>query len=151
MSDLAARNKKAFHDYDVLETLETGIVLAGSEIKSIRNGKAGLSGSYAAFDDSGELWVIGMSIAEYPQARDNQDPHRKRKLLAHGRELLRLRRKIEEKGLTLIPLDVHYSNGIAKITLGLCRGRRSYDKRQEIARREEGRRIDAVLKARRRG
>jgi SsrA-binding protein len=149
MTDPSIRNRRARHDYEVLETLEVGLVLVGSEVKSIRDGKAGLAGSYASFDDSGELWVIGMHIAEYSQARDNHEPLRKRKLLAHSRELLRLRRKVDEKGLTLIPLDLHFTGGVAKITLGLCRGRKSWDKREEIARREESRKIESTMKSRR--
>jgi SsrA-binding protein len=145
----AAKNRRAWHDYEVLESIEVGMVLLGSEIKSIRDGKISLAGSYASFDDDGELWATGMSIAEYPQARDNHDPHRRRKLLAHKRELLRLRRRVDEKGLTLIPLDVHFTDGRAKLQLGLCRGRREHDKRDDIARREDERRMQAAMKARR--
>jgi SsrA-binding protein len=149
MTDISIRNRRARHDYDILETLEVGLVLVGSEIKSIRDGKAGLAGAYASFDDSGQLWVIGMHVAEYPQARDNHAPLRRRKLLAHSRELQRLRRKVDEKGLTLIPLDIHFTSGVAKIQLGLCKGRRAWDKREEIARREENRRIESTMKSRR--
>jgi SsrA-binding protein len=149
MTEASVRNRRARHDYEILETLEVGLVLVGSEVKSIREGKAGLAGAYASFDDSGELWVVGMHVAEYPNARDNHDPLRRRKLLAHSREIHKLRRKVEEKGLTLIPLDIHFSGGVAKITLGLCRGRRSWDKREAIARREENRRIESTMKTRR--
>jgi SsrA-binding protein len=149
MTDISIRNRRARHDYDILETLEVGLVLVGSEIKSIRDGKAGLAGAYASFDDSGQLWIIGMHVAEYPQARDNHVPLRRRKLLAHSRELQRLRRKVDEKGLTLIPLDIHFTSGVAKIQLGLCKGRRAWDKREEIARREENRRIESTMKSHR--
>ncbi|NLP05182.1 SsrA-binding protein SmpB [Candidatus Fermentibacteria bacterium] len=147
--ETTARNRKAWHDYEVLESLEVGIVLAGSEIKSIRDGRVYLTGSYAQFDDEGELWAIQMHVGEYPQARDNHDPHRPRKLLAHRRELLRLRRRVEEKGLTLIPLDVHFSRGRAKILLGLCRGKRQHDRREDMAKRDDERRMQAVMKSRR--
>lgn len=148
---IVARNRKARHDYFILMSLEVGIVLVGSEIKSIRNGKVSLQGSYASFDDHGELWVHGMRIAEYAQARDNHEPGRKRKLLAHGSELRKLRRKVEEQGLTLVPLDVHLAGGVAKLELGLCRGKKSRDKRADMAEREARRRMDAALKAGRRG
>lgn len=149
MTGISIRNRRARHDYDVLESLEVGLVLVGSEVKSIRDGKAGLAGAYASFDDSGQLWVIGMHVAEYSQARDNHDPLRRRKLLAHSRELMRLRRKVDEKGLTLIPLDIHFTSGVAKILLGLCKGRREWDKREQIARREENRRMESTMKTRR--
>ena len=143
---ILVRNRRAKHDYHVLEALEVGLVLVGSEIKSIRNGKASLKGSYAAFDDSGELWVIGIHVSEYAEARDNHDPDRKRKLLAHSSELRKIRRKVVEKGVTLIPLDIHLSRGRAKLLLGLCRGKRQYDKRAAMAERDEKRRLDAAMK-----
>jgi SsrA-binding protein len=148
---IVARNRKARHDYFILESLEVGLVLAGSEIKSIRNGKVSLQGAYASFDDDGELWVHEMHIAEYPEARDNHQPGRKRKLLAHRSELRKLRRRADEQGLTLIPLDVHLSRGKAKLELGLCRGKKMHDKRAAIARREADRKIEAAVKSRRRG
>jgi SsrA-binding protein len=142
-----ARNRRARHDYHILESIEMGIVLAGSEIKSIRAGKVSLAGAYAQFDDNLELWAHGMHIAEYPEARDNHDPDRTRKLLAHSRELRKTRRKVEEKGITLIVLDVHISeSGRAKVQVGLCRGKTKYDKRSDIADRDSRRRIDAAMK-----
>ncbi len=121
-------------------------MLKGSEIKSIRARKVSLKGAYASFNDGGELWVHGMHVAEYAQARDNHDPDRNRKLLAHSSELRKLRRKVEEKGLTLIPLDVHLSSGRAKMQLGVCRGKRVYDKRAALAERDEKRKIAAAMK-----
>ncbi|MBN1435389.1 SsrA-binding protein SmpB [Candidatus Fermentibacterales bacterium] len=144
---ILARNRKARHDYFVLETMEVGLVLVGSEIKSIRNGKVSLQGSYASFDADGQLWLKDMHVAEYPQARDNHDPSRRRKLLAHASELRKLRRKTMEQGLTLVPLDVHLRDGRAKIELGLCRGKRLYDKRADIAERDAKRRIEAAHKS----
>lgn len=149
MKETIARNKRAFHDYEVLDTVEVGIVLRGTEARSIRDGGSGLAGSYASFDDRSQLWVIGMHVPEYHQASENHPPNRRRKLLAHRRELDRLKRKIEEKGLTLIPLDLHYSNGIVKMLLGICRGRKEHDRREDIARRDDQRRMDAAMKARR--
>jgi SsrA-binding protein len=144
---IAARNRKARHDYHVVDTLETGLVLVGSEIKSIRAGKVSLSGSHAGFDDSGELYVWGMTVAEYPEARENHIPDRPRKLLAHVRELRRLARQVEEKGMTLIPLDVHFSErGQAKLLLGVCRGKKQFDKRADLAERDSQRRLQAAMK-----
>ena len=144
---IVARNRRARHDYHIQESIEMGLVLVGSEIKSIRTGKISLVGAYAQFDEGLELWVHGMRIAEYPEARDNHEPERKRKLLAHSRELKKIRRKVEEKGVTLIPLDVHItSRGRAKIQIGLCKGKTKYDKRSDIADRDSKRRMDAAMK-----
>ncbi len=142
-----ARNRRARHDYHIMETIEMGMVLLGSEIKSIRSGKVSLVGAYAQFDDNLELWVHGVHIAEYPEARDNHEPDRCRKLLAHGKELKKIRRKVEEKGVTLIALDVHLSEGgRAKIQIGLCKGKTKYDKRSDIADRDSKRRMDVAMK-----
>ncbi len=149
MKETVAKNRRAFHDFEVIESLEVGISLRGSEARSVRDGGPGLSGAYASFDDRGQLWIVGMHIPEYQMARDNHDPNRRRRLLAHAHELVRLRRKIDEKGLTLIPLDIHYSRGRVKILLGLCRGRKTHDRREEIARRDDRRRIEAAMKGRR--
>jgi SsrA-binding protein len=149
MKETIAKNRRAFHDFEVVDTLETGLVLTGTEARSVRDGGSGLSGSYAMFDDRGQLWVIGMHIPEYGMARDNHDPHRKRKVLAHSAELARLRRRVDEKGLTLVPLDLHYAGGRVKLTLGLCRGRKSHDRRDAIAERDDRRRMEAAMKARR--
>ena len=146
-SRIVARNRRARHDYHIQESIEMGLVLVGSEIKSIRAGKISLVGAYAQFDEGLELWVHAMRIAEYPEARDNHEPERKRKLLAHFRELKKIRRKVEEKGVTLIPLDVHItSRGRAKIQIGLCKGKTKYDKRSDIAERDSKRRMDAAMK-----
>ena len=142
-----ARNRKARHDYHILESIEMGLVLEGSEIKSLRAGKVSLAGAYAQFDQNLELWVHGMHISEYAEARDNHDPDRPRKLLAHRKELRKIRRKVEEKGITLIPLDVHInSRGRAKIQVGLCKGKSKHDKRSDIADRDSKRRIEAAMK-----
>jgi SsrA-binding protein len=144
---IVARNRRARHDYHIMESIEMGLVLVGSEIKSIRGGQVSLAGAYAQFDDKLELWVQGMHISEYPEARDNHDPDRPRKLLAHSRELRKIRRKVEEKGITLIALDVHISEGgRAKLQLGLCKGKSKFDKRADIAERDSNRKIDAAMK-----
>jgi len=145
-----SRNRKARHDYHVLSSMEVGIVLVGSEIKSIRSGRVSLSGSYASFDDRGELWIHHMHIAEYPQARDNHEPYRDRKLLAHSNQLRRMRRLVREKGNTLVPLDVHLSNGKAKLELGVCTGKKQHDRRQEIARKDADMAIRKQMKERNR-
>lgn len=142
-----ARNRKARHDYHVLESIEMGLVLVGSEIKSIRAGKVSIAGAYAQFDDNYELWLREAHIAEYPEARDNHDPDRPRKLLAHRKELRKIRRKVEEKGVTLIALQVHITpQGRAKAMIGLCRGKTKYDKRADIADRDSKRRVEAAMK-----
>ena len=142
-----ARNRRARHDYLILESIEMGLVLAGSEIKSIRAGKVSLVGAYAQFDENLELWVHGMHVAEYPEARDNHVPDRTRKLLAHSKELKKIRRKVEEKGIALIALDVHLTDGgRAKIQIGLCRGKTKYDKRSDMADRDGQRRIEVAMK-----
>lgn len=143
---IIARNRKARHEYEILDTVETGLVLEGSEIKSIREGKISLSGSYASLDDNGELWVHQMHIAEYPQARDNHEPYRDRKLLAHRKQLKKMGRLVREKGYTLIPLDVHLKGGRAKLELGMCRGKKQYDKRRDIAARDNERKIRTEMK-----
>lgn len=150
-SKILARNRKARHEYSILSTLEVGLVLVGSEIKSIRAGKVSLSGSYASFDDKFELWVHHMHIAEYPEARDNHDPYRRRKLLAHASQLRKIRRMVQEKGHTLIPLDVHLSDGKAKLELGFCRGKKQYDKRAELAKRDADLNLRRAIKRESRG
>ena len=142
-----ARNRKARHEYHVLESIEMGLVLLGSEIKSIRAGRVTIAGAYAQFDDNFELWLRGAHISEYAEARDNHDPDRPRKLLAHRRELRWIRRKVEEKGITLVALQVHISTrGRAKVQIGLCRGKTKYDKRADIADRDSKRRVEAAMK-----
>ena len=145
-SKVIARNKKAFHDYHILETFEAGIVLTGTEIKSIRQGKVNLKDAYARID-KGELFIVGMHISPYEQGnRFNADPTRTRKLLMHKREINRLLGQTKLKGLTLVPIDVHIRNGFAKIQLALARGKKLYDKRQAAAERDAKRMIERRLK-----
>ena len=139
MSDpkVLAVNRKARHDYEILETMEAGIVLTGGEIKSVRDGRVQLRDGYAQIIRD-EAWLENVHISPYEQAaRDNPPPIRRRKLLLHKREILRLIGKTHEKGLTLVPLEVYLARGRAKVRLALARGRREYDKRQVIAEREE--------------
>jgi len=145
-----AKNRKALHEYHVLSSIEVGLALVGSEIKSIRAGRVSLTGSFASFDDRGELYVHGMHIAEYAQARDNHDPYRDRKLLAHKAQLKRMERTVREKGNTLIPLDVHMRRGKAKMELGVCTGKKRHDQRSDIARKDANMQIRRELKRRNR-
>ena len=133
---IIAQNRRARFDYSVDETLECGIVLEGSEVKSLRLGKVSFPDGYAAFKD-GELWLYNVNISEYSfSSMFNHDPHRPRKLLAHAHELKRLKRRVEEKGYTLIPLDFHFNKGRVKVELGLCKGKKMADKRDAIRDRE---------------
>lgn len=133
---VAITNRKARHDYEILDSFETGIVLKGSEVKSLRESNANLTDSYA-YLKGGEVWLSGMHISPYKQANIlNHDPLRERKLLLHKKEIRKIIGKISEKGLTLIPLKVYFTHGIAKVELGVCRGRKSYDKRAAIAKRD---------------
>lgn len=141
-------NRRAFHEYFVLESIEVGIVLAGTEIKSLREGKIQLNDAYARVEH-GELWLIGAHIAPYSHGNVfNHEADRPRKLLAHKEQITHFRAQVEQKGLTLIPLKVYLKNGRAKLELGLCRGKRLYDKRQSDAEREASRDIQRALRDR---
>ncbi len=145
-----ASNRRARFDYEILDTVEAGIVLRGPEVKSLRSGKASLSDSYAIIR-RGEAWLMSCHISPYDKAgRDNPEPRRERKLLLHRTEMGRLQGKLAEKGLTLIPLQLYFKNGRAKVQLGLARGKRRYDKRQTIRKREEERDMRRVTRGRRR-
>jgi SsrA-binding protein len=134
---IVQRNKKAFFDYEIIDKLEAGLVLAGSEVKSIRDGKVSVREAFARIKN-GEAWLIGMDISTYPQAGpyNNHEPRRTRKLLLHRREIRRLVSKIREKGLTLVPLSLYFKDGLAKVEIGLGRGKAKYDKREAIQNRE---------------
>lgn len=141
-------NRRAFHDYFVVETLETGIVLSGTEIKSIRDGKISLAEAYARIED-GELWLVGAHIAPYRHgAHANHDPDRPRKLLVHKAEIRELRAAIEQKGMTLVPLRLILKQGRAKVELGVVRGKKLYDKRQATAEREARRDVERAVRDR---
>lgn len=143
-----ATNRKAHHDYNILETLEAGIVLSGSEIKSVRASQVSLGEAYVK-PENGELWLINAYIARYDAASYmGHDPTRQRKLLVHRKELLKLSARLAEKGLTLVPLRMYLKDGIAKLEIGLGRGKKLYDKRETIARRDAEREIERTLKNR---
>ena len=133
-----AQNRKARHDYFIIDAYECGIVLTGTEIKSVRAGNLNLKDSYASLDSKGELWLEGVHISPYEKGTYyNHEPERDRKLLMHKNELIRLRSKIREKGLTLVPLSVYIKdNKRAKVELGLVKGKTSYDKRDALAERD---------------
>jgi SsrA-binding protein len=130
-----ARNPKATHDYHILETWECGIVLTGTEVKSLRSGKASIKEAYARLRN-GEVFLDGMNITPYEQGnRYNHDPVRTRKLLLHRKEIEKLIGAVEQKGLTLVPLELYFRNGRAKVALALARGKKQYDKREDLKRR----------------
>jgi len=143
---IIAVNRRARHDYFIEETCEAGLVLTGSEVKSLRAGKANLKDSHARIE-RGEAWLANAHISEYgPSAQFGHEPTRKRKLLLHAREIERLAGKIKEKGLTLIPLRLYFKHGRAKVELGLARGKKLYDKRASIKERETKREVDRAMK-----
>jgi SsrA-binding protein len=146
-----ATNRKALRDYEIEEKLEAGIVLVGSEIKSIREGKASMRDAYASVE-GGEIWLYEMNISPYAQASFfGHDQRRTRKLLLHKDQIKRLTGRITEKGYTLVPLKLYIKDGKAKVELGLARGKRKYDKRQEIARRDADREMERAVRERGRG
>lgn len=142
-------NRKARHDYLILDTWECGIVLLGAEVKSIRDSRANLLDAYARVED-GEIWMYGMHVSPYAFSRGDIDPVRRRKLLLNAREIVEISQRTQEKGLTLIPLRVYFKDGRAKIELGLARGKRAYDKRHAIAERDANRETARALKERQR-
>ena len=139
-------NRKARHEYQILETMEAGIVRQGTEVKSLRLGKANISDAYARIKD-GEIFLVDMHISPYEQGNIyNHDPLRPRKLLLHKREIKRLIGKIQERGLTLIPLRVYFRRGRAKVELALARGKKIYDRREDIKRRDQERELGRQLR-----
>jgi SsrA-binding protein len=148
---LIASNRKARHDYTILDTFEAGIVLTGTEVKSLRAGRASLVDGYAVIKD-GEVWLEGVHIAEYAEGTwTNHAPRRVRKLLLNRIEINRLIGKIKEGGLTLVPLQMYFSDGRAKVELALARGKKSYDKRQDMAKRDADREVARAMGRRAKG
>jgi SsrA-binding protein len=147
---VAIANRRARHEYFILDTYECGIVLVGSEVKSIRDGRANLGDAYARVE-AGEVWLYGMHVSPYPFARIGHDPTRRRKLLLHRAEIDRLVGKLNEPGLTLVPLKVYFKDGMAKVELAVARGKRQWDKRQAMAERDAKREADRAMRARNRG
>jgi SsrA-binding protein len=145
-----AVNRKARHDYFVLETLEAGIELVGTEVKSLRAGTVNLKDSWVEYED-GELFVLGMHISPYEKGNIfNRDPLRKRKLLVHKREIRHLHQEQKLKGYTMVPLQLYFKRGKVKLELGLCKGKKLYDKRADMAARDARREIDRAMKEQRR-
>jgi SsrA-binding protein len=146
-----ATNRRARFDYELLETFEAGIVLSGSEVKSLRGGHASLSEAYARVD-GGEIWLENMHVAPYEQGeKRGYDPRRRRKLLLHRREIDRLAGVTAEKGLTLVPIQLYFAHGLAKVQLGLGRGKARFEKRQSVIEREARREMERATSHRKQG
>lgn len=145
MQDLVS-NRKAFHDYEILETYEAGIVLLGSEIKSLRDNGGSLQDSYVEIKDD-ELWLINSSIISYKfSASFTHEERRKRKLLMHKTEIVKLKRKVQEKGMTIIPISIYLKDGRAKVKIAIAKGKKAYDKRAHLKEKSEKREIQKALK-----
>lgn len=146
-----AQNKKAFHDYFVIESMEAGIELCGTEVKSIRNGRVNLKDSWCSIED-GELYIKGMHISPYEQGNIfNRDPMRVRRLLMHKREIMRLFGTVKQDGYSLIPLSLYFKGSKVKVQVGLCKGKKLYDKREDMAARDAKRDMQRAIKERSRG
>jgi len=145
---VVTQNRRAFHDYFIDETVEAGLVLTGSEIKSIRDGKITIGEAYVRVDNN-ELWLIGANVSPYTHgAYANHDPARPRKLLVHKKQIVQFREATEKKGMTLVPVRLRIRNGRAKIDVGIARGKNLYDKRQTVAERDAKRSIEVAMKER---
>jgi SsrA-binding protein len=146
---IVATNRKAKHDYHILDTYEAGIFLRGSEIKSIRAGNISLKEAYVNIEDGREAWLVSAHVAPYDHASHfNHDPNRPRKLLLHGSEIRRLWDEVRQKGVTIIPLRVYLKNGMAKVEIAVAKGKKLYDKRASIAERDAEREIERQLRQR---
>jgi SsrA-binding protein len=146
---IIASNRRARHDYTIEDTVEAGLVLTGTEVKSLRVGRASLADGFGQITD-GEAWLHGVHIPQYTLGTwTNHEPRRTRKLLLHRREIDKLASSVTERGLTLIPLSLYFSDGKVKIELGLARGKRTYDKRQDLAKRDAAREVERALRRRR--
>lgn len=145
---LIARNKRARHDYEILETWEAGLVLRGTEVKALREGRANLTDSYGITNE-GEVFLLNLNIGAYGMGNQfNHDPTRSRKLLLHRREIRRLYGSLERQGLTLVPLDLYFVRGRVKVLLGLGRGKKLHDKRQDLKKKDADREIARALRSR---
>lgn len=148
---IIAQNKKAYHDYFVDETYEAGIALFGTEVKSLRAGAVNLKDSYC-YVEGGELWASGIHISPYEKGNIfNRDPLRQRKLLMHKREIMKLHGLVSQKGYTLVPLSLYFSGSHVKMAVGLCRGKKLYDKRDDDAKKQANRDIERYQKSKNRG
>jgi SsrA-binding protein len=147
---LIADNRRARHDYHLTDRVEAGIVLKGTEVKSLRDGRADLARAYAEIRDDGQAWLVGSHISTYEQGNiANHEPDRDRKLLLHRKELDSLAGKVRERGFTLVPTRLYWKNGRAKVELAVARGKEVRDKRRDLARRDADRQIERALKSRR--
>lgn len=145
---LIAQNRRARHDYEVLDTLECGLQLRGSEVKSLRTGNISLDEAYGRIREN-EVWLMGCDIPEYVQANQfNHEPRRPRKLLLHRREIVRFATRAMQKGLTLVPLKMYFKSGRAKVLMGICKGRKTYDKREALKKSDMKRDIQRALRGR---
>ncbi len=145
---VVTRNRKAFHDYRIEDRFEAGVVLVGTEVKSLREGKANLQDSYCKIE-KGEVIMMNCRISPYSQASHfNHDPNRPKKLLLHRREIRKLDRAVTQKGYTIVPLQIYFLHGLAKVEIGLARGKRQYDKRVDIAEKESKRRLERLRRDR---
>jgi SsrA-binding protein len=143
-----ARNRRARHDYHIEDVVEAGLVLAGTEVKSLRAGRASITDGYAQITD-GEMWLHGVHIPEYAHGTwTNHEPKRPRKLLLHRKEIDRLQSKVAERGLTIVPLSLYFSGGRVKVELALARGKRTYDRRQDLAQRDAAREVERAHRRR---
>ncbi len=149
---IVAQNRRARHDYEILETVEAGLELVGSEVKSLREGKAQIREAYARVDD-GEMWLFGMHVPPWLFATGfgAHDPERRRRLLLHKKEIIELANRVAQDGLTLVPLAVYFRNGRAKVSLGVAKGRKTYDKRHALAERDAQREAERAFSGRERG
>ena len=146
---LIVDNRRARHDYHLLDRHEAGVVLTGTEVKSLRAGRASLQDGFAQITGD-EVWMHNVHIPEYAEGTwTNHTPRRIRKLLLHRKEIVKLSREVSDQGLTLIPLSLYFKDGYAKVELGVARGKRTYDKRQDLAKRDAAREVDRALKRRR--
>ena len=149
---LITQNRRAHHEYHILDRYEAGLELRGTEVKSLRDGHITLKDSYADVDAKGEIYLVGAHINPYEKGNIfNHDPERRRRLLMHKHEILKLGQRVAEKGLTLIPLRVYFKEGRAKVEIGLCQGKHNIDKRDTIREREVKREMDRAVKDVRRG
>ena len=151
MSDsINIKNKKAYFNYEILETFTAGIVLTGAEVKSIRNGKSALTDSYCYITNKGEVWIKGVHISPYdPASYNNQPPLRDRKLLLNKGEISKLQKKLKDKGLTLVPIRMFLSNtGFIKVDFGLAKGKKMFDKREDLKQKDDKRSMDRAMKVR---
>ena len=148
---VVASNRKARHDYAILDTYEVGLVLTGTEVKSLRAGRASLVDGFASIDD-GEVWLQHVHIPEYVQGTwTNHEPRRIRKLLLHRDEIRKIQGKLRDEGITLVPLQVYFHNGYAKVEIGLAKGKKSYDKRQDLAAKDAQKEINRAIGRRAKG